>query len=137
MVNVMNKAVFITGAQSGTGYGIAEFFAKQGWDVFITSRRGADAESSAKKLSDTYGIFSKGYECNIRNEQQVIDIFNDIDKSGRFVETVILNAANMGFNPKEPAAGQDFWTVSADEFGEVFETIMSSFAPPQVLVRAL
>ena len=94
MVNVMNKAVFITGAQSGTGYGIAEFFAKQGWDVFITSRRGADAESSAKKLSDTYGIFSKGYECNIRNEQQVIDIFNDIDKSGRFVETVILNAAN-------------------------------------------
>lgn len=122
MVNVMNKAVFITGAQSGTGYGIAEFFAKQGWDVFITSRRGADAESSAKKLSDTYGIFSKGYECNIRNEQQVIDIFNDIDKSGRFVETVILNAANMGFNPKDPAAGQDFWTVSADEFGEVFET---------------
>ena len=122
MVNVMNKAVFITGAQSGTGYGIAEFFAKQGWDVFITSRRGADAESSAKKLSDTYGIFSKGYECNIRNEQQVIDIFNDIDKSGRFVETIILNAANMGFNPKDPAAGQDFWTVSADEFGEVFET---------------
>ena len=28
----------------------------------------------------------------------------------------------MGFNPKDPAAGQDFWTVSADEFGEVFET---------------
>ncbi len=122
MVNVMNKAVFITGAQSGTGYGIAEFFAKQGWDVFITSRIGADAETSAKKLADTYGIFSKGYECNIRNEQQVIDIFNDIDKSGRFVETVILNAANMGFNPKDPAAGQDFWTVPVSEFQEVFET---------------
>ena len=26
----MNKAVFITGAHSGTGYGIAEHFAKQG-----------------------------------------------------------------------------------------------------------
>ena len=118
----MNKAVFITGAQSGTGYGIAEFFAKQGWDIFITSRRGEEAEKSAKILTDTYGVFAKGYECNIRNEQQVIEIFNDIDKLGRFVETVILNAANMGFNPKDPAAGQDFWTVSADEFGEVFET---------------
>lgn len=118
----MKKAVFITGAQSGTGYGIAEKFAKEGYDVFITSRRGADAKKSAKSLSDTYGIFSKGYECNIRDEKQVIDIFNDIDKTGRFVETVILNAANMGFDPKDPAAGQDFWTVDVNAFAEVFET---------------
>ena len=118
----MNKAVFITGAQSGTGYGIAEFFAKQGWDIFITSRRGEEAEKSAKILTDTYGVFAKGYECNIRNEQQVIEIFNDIDKLGRFVETVILNAANMGFNPKDPAAGQDFWSVPVEDFAEVFET---------------
>lgn len=118
----MNKSVFITGAQSGTGYGIAEFFAKQGWNVFITSRRGEEARKAARELSDTYGVLSKGYECNIRNEQQVIEIFEDIDKEGCFVETVILNAANMGFNPKDPAAGQDFWTVTPEEFGEVFET---------------
>ncbi len=116
------SAVFITGAQSGTGYSIAEHFAKQGWDVFITSRRGNEAEKSANILSETYGVFSKGYECNIRNEQQVIDIFNDIDKCGNFVETVILNAADMGFNPQDPASGQDFWTVSVEDFGQVFET---------------
>ncbi len=118
----MKKAVFITGAHSGTGYGIAEVFAKQGWDVFITSRRGNDAQRSAQVLSGTYGIFAKGYECNIRNEQQVVDIFRDIDQTGRFVATVILNAANLGFNPKDPAAGQDFWTVPVSEFQEVFET---------------
>jgi len=118
----MNKSVFITGAQSGTGYGIAEAFAKKGWDVFITSRNGKEAEKAAKKLSDTYGVFSRGYECNIRNEQQVIDIFNNIDRTGRFVETAILNAANMGFNPNDPAAGQDFWNVPVEDFAEVFET---------------
>lgn len=118
----MKKAVFITGAQSGTGYGIAEKFAQNGWDVFITSRSKDKAEESAKRLADTYGIFAKGYECNIRNEQQVIDIFKDIDETGRLVEAVILNAANMGFDPKDPAAGQDFWTVSPEEFGKVFET---------------
>ena len=117
----MNKAVFITGAQYGTGYGIAEHFAKQGWDVFITSRRGAEAEAAAARLSAEYGVFAKGYECNIRNEQQVIDIFNDIDQTGRFVETVILNAANMGFG-SDPAKGQDFFTVPVEEFAEVFET---------------
>ena len=122
MIKKQNSSVFITGAQSGTGYGIAEHFAKNGYDVFITSRDGEEAEKAAKKLSDTYGVFSKGYECNIGSEQQVIDIFNDIDKTGKFVETVILNAANMGFNPKDPAAGQDFWTVPVSEFQEVFET---------------
>ena len=104
MIKKQNSSVFITGAQSGTGYGIAEHFAKNGYDVFITSRRKDDAQKSAKALCDKYGIFAKGYECNIRNEQQVIDIFNDIDQTGKFVETVILNAANMGFNPKDPAA---------------------------------
>lgn len=118
----MNKAVFITGAQTGTGYGIAELFAKNGWNVFITSRSGEEAEKSAKKLVEDYRVFAKGYECNIGNEQQVIDIFNDIDSLGYFVETVVLNAANMGFDPKDPAAGQDFWTVPLEDFQRVFET---------------
>lgn len=118
----MNKAVFITGAQTGTGYGIAELFAKNGWNVFITSRRGEEAENSAKKLAEDYRVFAKGYECNIGNEQQVIDIFNDIDSLSYFVETVVLNAANMGFDPKDPAAGQDFWTVPLADFQRVFET---------------
>lgn len=116
------SAVLITGAHYGTGYGIAEKFAQEGWDVFITSRSGEAAESAAKRLSEAYGVFSKGYECNIRNEQQVIDIFSDIDRTGRFVETVVLNAANMGFDPKDPAGGQNFWTVPVEEFQKVFET---------------
>lgn len=118
----MKKSVFITGAQSGTGYGIAQYFAKQGMDVFITSRRGSEAEDAAKKLSEAYGIFAKGFECNIGNEEQICDIFRSIDESGRFVETLILNAANMGFSPDNPAAGQDFWTVPVEDFREVFET---------------
>lgn len=117
----MKKAVFITGAQSGTGYAIAETFAKNGWDVFITSRNGLEAERAAEQLTADYGVFSKGYECNIRNEQQVIDIFNDIDKTGRFVETIVLNAANMGFG-NDPAKGLDFFTQDLSEFQEVFET---------------
>jgi NAD(P)-dependent dehydrogenase (short-subunit alcohol dehydrogenase family) len=115
------KAVFITGAQSGTGYGIAEFFAKQGYDVFITSRREEEAINSAQKLAMEYGVFAKGYECNIRNEQQVIDIFNDIDKNGVFVETVVLCAADLGFGT-DPSKGMDFFSVPVEEFGRVFET---------------
>lgn len=117
----MQKAVFVTGAQSGTGYAIAERFAKEHWDVFITSRQGEEAACAAKTLTDTYGVFAKGYEYNIRNEQQAIDIFRDIDATGRFVETVVLNAADLGFGT-DPAKGMDFWTVPVEEFQRVFET---------------
>ena len=117
----MNKAVFITGAHMGTGYAIAELFAKQGWDIFVTSRSGEKAEKAAKTISDAYGVFAKGYECNIRNEQQVIDIFNDIDATGRFVETVVLNAADLGFG-NDPAKGHEFFSVDVEDFRRVFET---------------
>lgn len=117
----MNKAVFITGAQSGTGYGIAEYFAKQGWDVFLTSLWGDQANEAAKKLTADYGVFSRGYEYDLLDEGRIIEIFKDIDETGKFVETLILNAADMGFGA-DPAKGLDFFTVSKEEFGKVFET---------------
>ncbi len=117
----MKNAVFITGACRGTGYRIAEVFAQNGWSVIVTGRNGKDAAEAAEKLGSAYGVYAKGYECNIRNEQQVIDIFNDIDKNGVFVETVVLCAADLGFGT-DPSKGMDFFTVPVEEFGRVFET---------------
>ena len=74
----MNKAVFITGGQSGTGFGIADFFARQGWNVIVSGQNGVEAKAAARRLAETYGIISTGYELDLRNEQQMIDIFNDI-----------------------------------------------------------
>ncbi len=117
----MQKAMFITGATQGTGFGTAEKFASEGYAVFITGRRGEAAEEAAKLITEKYGVLSRGYELDIRNEQRVIDIFNDIDSLDCFVETVVLNAADMGFGT-DPAKGQDIFTVPIEEFGRVFET---------------
>ena len=117
----MKKAVFITGGTVGTGYACAERFAKEGYDVFITSRNGERAQEAADKISETYGVFAKRFELNIRDEQRVIDIFNEIDSLGRFVETVVLNAADMGFGT-DPAKGMDFFTLDIADFQRVFET---------------
>ncbi len=117
----MNNAVFITGACKGTGYRIAQVFAENGWSVIVTGRNGTEAASAAEKIAQTYGVFAKGYECNIRNEQQVIDIFADIDKNGVFVETVVLCAADLGFGT-DPSKGMDFFSVPVEEFQRVFET---------------
>ena len=118
----MNRAVFITGAQTGTGFAIAERFAGEGWNVVITSRSADKAEAAANKIHEKYGVIAKGYECNIGNEDQIKEVFADLDRENFFVETLILNAANLGFDPQNPAAGQDFWTVPVEEVSRVFET---------------
>lgn len=117
----MKKAVFVTGAASGTGYCIAETFAQNGYHVVITSRKLENAAAAAAQITRDHGVEAWGYELGIRNEQQVKDIFADLDQKGVFAETVVLNAANLGFG-NDPARGMDFWTVPVEEFQEVFET---------------
>ena len=117
----MQKAMFVTGGTVGTGYATAEKFAENGYAVFITSRSGDRAAKAAEEITNKYGVFAKGYALDIRNEQAVIDIFDNIDRSDCFVETVVLNSADLGFGT-DPAKGMDFFTVSTEEFQRVFET---------------
>ena len=117
----MKKALFVTGGTVGSGFAIAERFAKEGYDIFITSRSGERAENAAKEIEKKYGVFAKGYSLDIRDEERVKDIFNDIDSSGRFVETVCLNSADMGFG-SDPAKGMPMFECSIEEFQRVFET---------------
>jgi len=124
----MNKAVFITGGQNGTGYAIAELFASKGMHVFIGALDEKEARSAAKTLSCKYGIHAKGYACNLLNEKQINEIFDDIDTSEYFADTLILNAADMALG-SDPSKGLDLWTLPLQDFSRVIETnIAGNFA---------
>ena len=117
----MNKAIFVTGGTTGTGFASAARFAREGYDVFITSREAERAEAAAKKINETYGVYSAGFGLDIDDERRVIEIFSDIDEKDRFVETVILNAADLGYGT-DPAKGLDFFTQSVEDFSRVLRT---------------
>lgn len=117
----MKKAVLVTGATVGSGYACAARFAAEGYDVFITSRDGNRAREAAASMEKEYGVFARGFCLGTDSEREVQDMFAAIDSTGRFVETVILNAANMGFG-SDPAKGQDLLTVPVEEFAQVFQT---------------
>jgi NAD(P)-dependent dehydrogenase (short-subunit alcohol dehydrogenase family) len=117
----MNHSAFITGGQSGTGYGIAELFAKRGWTVLISAQKGDEARAAARRLSGQYGITAKGYELDLLNEQQITDVFSQIDACGITVETLVLNAADMALEA-DPGKGIDVWTLSSDTFKRVLQT---------------
>ncbi|MBQ6717221.1 MAG: SDR family oxidoreductase, partial [Clostridia bacterium] len=117
----MKKAVFVTGAATGTGLACAERFALEGYDVFITSREEGKAQAAAEEISKKHGVFAKGFGLEVGNEEKVKEVFQKIDETGRFVETVILNAANLGFGT-DPAKGMDFFETDIEDIRNVFET---------------
>lgn len=111
----MSKSVFITGATVNTGLGIAEKFAKEGYNLFLGSRSAENAEKTAKTLSEKYGVFAKGCGMKIFDEENTKEIFADIKSNGYSIDTLVLNAANLGIR-------QQFFDVSVEEFMEVINT---------------
>jgi len=113
----MNKSVFITGAHDGTGFAIASRFAKEGYTVFIGSRKQEKAEEAARNIQNTYGVFSKGYsyQTETLDENQIRAIFDDIRSEGYLLDTLVLNAANLGI-------GQVSLEVDIREFMGVYTT---------------
>lgn len=111
----MEKSVFVTGATNGTGFAIAERFAKEGYAVFVGSRNAENAEKAAKELQEEYGVFAKGYQTEIFQEENVKQIFADIRSMGYLVDTLVLNAANLGI-------GQVSLEVDIQDFMAVYQT---------------
>ena len=110
----MSNSVFVTGGCYGTGFAIAERFAKEGYNVFISGRDKTKADSAAKALSEKYNVFAKGYQTETFEQEEVTEIFADIEKSGYIVNSIVLNAANLGI-------GQQSLSVDINDFMGVYK----------------
>lgn len=113
----MAKNVLITGACKNTGYGIAEVFAQNGYNVFVTSRKESEAIEAAEKLSLKYPnvkIFGLALDDGMA-EGDIAGTFAKIESDGYPLSSIVLNAANLGI-------GQEFDTVDIDKIKEVFQT---------------
>lgn len=110
----MERSVFITGACYGTGFAIAERFAKEKYNVFISGRDFEKAAEAAKKLSEKYGVFAKGYKTVDFDQPEVEKIFEDIKNCGHSVDAIVLNAANLGI-------GQESLTLDMSDFEGVYK----------------
>ena len=116
----MKKSFLVTGAAlENGGHAIAERFAREGYDVFVTSRRIADADAVAKDLSSRYGVFAKGYILDLRSDD-VYSVFKDIDSLGYTVTSLCLNAADLALGP-DPSRGVPFFENTPEYFRDIIE----------------
>ena len=113
----MQRTVLITGACKNTGYGIAEKFAQNGYNVFVTSRNEEEAKVAEETLSKKYPqVKIVGLSLDDSMSEEVIaEKFAKIEESGYPLSAIVLNAANLGI-------GQEFESVEIDKIKAVFQT---------------
>ena len=109
----MSRSVFVTGACYGTGYAIAERFAKENYNIFISGRDFEKADADARSLTDKTGVFAKGFSTVSFDQPEVECIFEEIRSLGYSGYTIVLNAANLGI-------GQESLTVDIEDFADVY-----------------
>ncbi len=113
----MKKAVFVTGAKDGTGFAIAQRFAKEGYAVFIGGRDRGSLDASVHAITEKYKVFCKayGYHADTEHEEEINAIYADIRACGCQLKTLVLNAANLGI-------GQVSLDVDIKDFMDVYHT---------------
>jgi NAD(P)-dependent dehydrogenase (short-subunit alcohol dehydrogenase family) len=96
-----DKVAFITGGNSGIGYGIAESLLKEGYKVALTSRSQKRADEAIEKLKKIGTGEVIGIELDVRNfEQQEKAVTEVLKKWGR-LDVFVANAGIGHFAPIE------------------------------------
>ena len=97
------KTALVTGACINTGVAIVEKFAAEGYNVVFTGRNMEKVHGKEKEYREKYpnvGIIGYHIDSLVNdttvNEKAVKELFDDLDKKGIFIETLVLNAADQG-----------------------------------------
>lgn len=101
------KTVLVTGACINTGVAIVEKFASEGYNVIFTGRNAEKVHAKEKEYGEKFPESTIiGYHIDSLLDERTVDeesvekMFADIDARGLFVETLVLNAADLGVGQK-------------------------------------
>ena len=100
MKNKLAKTILITGASSGIGKASATIFAKHGYNLIITGRRGDKLKQLSEKLSKKYVVDVKTLVFDIRSQNSCENAFNSLPQKWKKID-ILLNNAGLasGFDP--------------------------------------
>jgi NAD(P)-dependent dehydrogenase (short-subunit alcohol dehydrogenase family) len=106
----------IIGVGPGISTGAAKAFARQGYSLALVRRNSELLQENLTALQQEFPQTNfKAYPTDARVEQQVIELFDNIEKDLGVPSIVIANIANFSRNP--------LVNESADKFREVWEGI--------------
>ncbi|ODV91462.1 hypothetical protein CANCADRAFT_71235 [Tortispora caseinolytica NRRL Y-17796] len=91
LFSLKGKVASITGSSAGIGWAVAEAYAQAGADVALwyNSR---NADEKAKYLTETYGVRSKAYKCNISDAEEIEKTIEQIYADFGALDIQVANA---------------------------------------------
>ena len=87
------KTVLVTGSSRGIGAATIRKFASLGADVVINYVNNENRALELKKeVEDKYGVKALAIKCDVSKEEEVIEMFNEIDRVFHRINVVVNNA---------------------------------------------
>lgn len=90
------KTVFITGATRNTGLAIARRFAREGWNVAISSRDEAAARATADTLTTEFSVTARGYAMAYDRVESIQETFRQVEQDFGRLDVFVASSANLG-----------------------------------------
>lgn len=110
----MNKVVLITGASRGIGASIADFFAKNKFDIVINYKSSENkAKILEKKLKEKYNANILTVKADISNEKEVKRMIDKVIETFGKIDVLVNNAGI--------AIDKDFKDRTLNDFKKTFE----------------
>jgi short-subunit dehydrogenase len=89
---IKDSYTLITGASSGIGLEIADYMAKKGFNLIITSRTDSKLKKLSEELISKYGVKVEFFSCDLADPSSPNKMFEFCESKGYFVEILINNA---------------------------------------------
>src|SRR3981081_2228166 len=99
MGRLQGKTAVVAGAADGIGHAIAEGFAREGSQVFLSDINDRRGRAFAKALRDT-GAKAEYVHCDVAEEKDIANLIKPAVKRGGGLDILVNNAAiDMGGMP--------------------------------------
>jgi short-subunit dehydrogenase len=87
-----SKTALITGATAGIGRELATLFAKDGYNLCIVARTGADLEQAARELQTGYGVEVTTIAKDLMEPDGAFEVCAEVDNMGLQIDVLVNNA---------------------------------------------
>lgn len=135
MNNLKGRLVLITGASSGIGKACAVEFAKLGANLLLAARRIERLNELSKELEQNFNIRIKCIKLDVRNRNEVMSTFNELENEWKKTDIIINNAGlARGFSKIYEADTND-WEEMIDTNIKGLLYITRTFLPHMVESR--
>lgn len=99
LFDLTDQVAIVTGGARNLGFDMALALAEAGSRVAVTSRSLGDAQTAAQKINEATGRETAGFACDVRDEENVSAMVNEVLARFKRLDILVNNAGNVVSTP--------------------------------------